>query len=295
VLRSSGQGRQNYRSYSSTVNDAIPNDLFVVGVLGGVYLGSLLVSSKKSAECSGDNLPAPKLDWAHSGYFSTYDSASLRRGFEVYRQVCATCHSLSQIRYRELIGVSHTKEQAEALAKSIEVDGGFDDQGNAIKRPGALYDRMPEPYPNKSFARFANNGAIPPDLSLITKARHGGADYVFALITGYGNPPAGITMRENQYYNPYMPGGIIAMPPPLATDGQLEYEDGTPATITQMAKDVSAFLSWTAEPEANERKKFAFQALPVIAFAVAFSGYYKRFRFTVVKNRKVTYLPLKYK
>jgi len=257
-------------------------------------MASLMVSQKK-AECSGDVVHPPKMPFPHKGYFSTYDSASLRRGFEVYRQVCATCHSLKFIRYRELIGVSHTKEQAEALAKSVEVDGGFDDQGNPIKRPGALYDRMPDPYPNKNFARFANGGSVPPDLSLITKARHGGADYIFALLTGYSDPPAGITIRQGQYYNPYMPSGIIAMPPPLATDGQVEFEDGTPATITQMAKDVSAFLSWTGEPEANERKKFAFQALPLLAAAIAFSGYYKRFRFTVVKNRRVTYLPLRFK
>ncbi|TYI60324.1 hypothetical protein E1A91_D10G096500v1 [Gossypium mustelinum] len=177
----------------------------------------------------------------------------IRRGHQVYQQVCASCHSMSLISFRDLVGVAYTEEETKTMAAEIEVVDGPNDEGEMFTRPGKLSDRFPQPYANEAAARFANGGAYPPDLSLITKARHNGQNYVFALLTGYHDPPAGVTIREGLHYNPYFPGGAIAMPKMLI-DGALEYEDGTPATEAQMGKDVVTFLSWAAEPEMEERK-----------------------------------------
>jgi len=187
--------------------------------------------------------------------------------------------------------VSHTKEQAAALAKSIEVDDGPDEKGEMFKRPGALTDHMPRPYANDNFARFANNGALPPDLSLIVKGRPAGVDYIFSLLTGYGRPPpAGIKVREGMSYNPYFPGGLLAMPAPL-TDGQVDFEDGTPATVSQMAKDVAVFLHWCSEPEADERKKLGLASVAALSTAFLFAAYYKRWKWQVIKTRRISWIP----
>ncbi|GFY83073.1 cytochrome C1 family [Actinidia rufa] len=170
---------------------------------------------------------------------------------------------MSLISYRDLVGVAYTEEETKAMAAEIEVVDGPNDEGEMFTRPGKLSDRFPQPYSNEQAARFANGGAYPPDLSLITKARHNGQNYVFALLTGYRDPPAGISIREGLHYNPYFPGGAIAMPKML-NDGAVEYEDGVPATeaqlrissliFMQMGKDVVSFLAWAAEPEMEERK-----------------------------------------
>lgn len=153
-------------------------------------------------------------------------------------------------------------------------------------RPGKLSDRFPQPYANEAAARFANGGAYPPDLSLITKARHNGQNYVFSLLTGYRDPPAGIAIREGLHYNPYFPGGAIAMPQMLI-DGAVEYEDGTPATEAQMGKDVVTFLSWAAEPEMEERKLMGFKWIFVLSLALLQAAYYRRLRWSVLKSRKL--------
>lgn len=230
-----------------------------------------------------------ELPWAHAGFFSSYDHAALRRGFQVYRQVCATCHSIERIHYRELVNVTHNTEQLLAMAQDVDVVDGPDETGEMFERPGKLSDPLPRPYANEEAGRAANGGAYPPDLSLMVKARHSGADYVFSLLTGYMDPPAGKEMLPGLYYNPYFPGGAIAMPPPLQ-DGGVEYEDGTPATLTQQAKDVVEFLNWCAEPEANERKKNAAQYMMTLAFAIALSGYYKRLRWSSLKTRSISYM-----
>ncbi|CAI0456784.1 unnamed protein product [Linum tenue] len=160
------------------------------------------------------------------------------------------------------------------------------DEGEMFTRPGKLSDRFPQPYPNESAARFANGGAYPPDLSLITKARHNGQNYVFALLTGYREPPAGISIREGLHYNPYFPGGAIAMPKML-NDGAVEYEDGTPATEAQMGKDVVSFLSWAAEPEMEERKLMGFKWIFLLSLALLQVGYHRRMRWSVLKSRKL--------
>ncbi len=162
-------------------------------------------------------------------------SSSIRRGFQVYKQVCATCHSIEQIRFRSLVGVTHTEEQVKKICEDYEVQDGPNDEGEMFDRPAKLFDRIPSPYKNEQEGRAANGGAYPPDLSLMVKARHEGVDYLMALLMGYGDAPEGKAMLPGLYYNPYFSGSATAMPPPLQ-DGQVEYEDGTEATVTQMAK-----------------------------------------------------------
>lgn len=208
----------------------------------------------------------------------------------MYREVCAACHSLDRIAWRNLVGVSHTADEAREMAEAVEYQDGPNSEGEMFMRPGKLSDYMPPPYPNEEAARAGNAGALPPDLSLIVKARHGGADYIFALLTGYMDPPAGVEIREGMNYNPFFPGGAISMARVLF-DGLVEYDDKTPATASQMAKDVVTFLSWAAEPEHDERKKIGLKAVILLSALTALSLYVKRFKWTVIKNRKLLYNP----
>jgi ubiquinol-cytochrome c reductase cytochrome c1 subunit len=216
---------------------------------------------------------------------------SLRRGFQVYQEVCASCHSLSRIPYRTLVGAVLTVDEAKALAEENEYPGEPDEQGEIQMRPGKLADYMPAPYKNEEAARFANNGALPPDLSLIVKARHGGCDYIFSLLTGYPEePPAGATVAPGMNFNPYFPGTGIGMARVLY-DGLVEYEDGTPASTSQMAKDVVEFLNWAAEPEMDERKKMGMKVLVVTSVLWAMSVWIKRYKWAWLKSRKLAYDP----
>lgn len=253
-----------------------------------VGLSSVLAYHGATTKCNEDHIPALDYGWSHHGALASYDYASIRRGFQVYRQVCAACHSVNKVTFRSLVGVTHTEEQMKKIAESYEIEDGPNDQGEMFERPGKLSDSIPGPYKNEEQARAANNGAYPPDLSLMVKARHGGIDYLVALLTGYVEAPAGKAMLPGLYYNPYFPGGAIAMPKQLV-DGQVEYEDGTPATESQMAKDVACFLAWAAEPEHDERKKGGLQFMVAIAFCLALTGYYKRFRWSIFKTRKISY------
>jgi len=238
---------------------------------------------------SGDVVHPADYPWTYTGITSAYDCADLRRGFQVYRQVCATCHSIERIHYRELVGVTHTKEELAAMASEVDFLDGPNDEGEMFERPGKLTDTLPKPYQNLEQARAANGGAAPPDLSLMVKARHKGTDYLFSLLTGYVDPPAGKPMMPGLYYNPYFPGGAIAMPPPLS-DGGVEYEDGTPATISQQARDIVQFLNFCAEPEADARKKEGVTTLLLLGFCIAMTGYYKRLKWSPYKTRSITYL-----
>ncbi|KAG9312944.1 cytochrome C1 family-domain-containing protein [Chiua virens] len=227
-----------------------------------------------------DGLHPAVYPWPHKGWFDTFDHASIRRGFQVYREVCAACHSLDRIAWRNLVGVSHTVDEARVLAEEIEYTDGPDDNGEMFQRPGKLSDYLPAPYPNEEAC----------SRRLIIKARHGGADYVFSLLTGYMDPPAGIEIRDGMNYNPYFPGGAISMAR-LLFDGLVEYDDGTPATTSQMAKDVVTFLNWAAEPEHDERKRLGLKAVILFSTLFAISIYIKRFKWTVIKNRKILYNP----
>lgn len=203
-------------------------------------------------------------------------SRSLRRGFQVYREVCASCHSLTRVPYRSLVGTMMTVDEAKALAEENEYDTEPNDQGDIEQRPGKLSDYLPAPYKNDEAARAANNGALPPDLSLMIKARHGGCDYIFNLLTGYPEePPAGAVVPEGLNFNPYFPGTGIAMARVLYDD-LVEYDDGTQASTSQMAKDVVEFLNWAAEPEMDDRKKMGWKVLAVTSVLFTLSVWVKR-------------------
>jgi ubiquinol-cytochrome c reductase cytochrome c1 subunit len=240
-------------------------------------------------ECEGEeNIHPGHYHWSHFGAFSSFDYASIRRGYQVYRQVCAVCHSMDLIHFRNMVGVTHSEEDAKKLAESFDVQDGPDDSGEMFERPGKLADKFPSPYRNEEEGRSANGGAYPPDLSLMVKARHDGTDYVFSLLTGYTDAPAGKTMLPGLYYNPYFPGGAIAMPPPL-DDVELEYEDGTLATPSQMAKDVTTFLAWASEPEHDDRKLMGLKFVGAVGIGLLLVGFYKKFMWSSLKTRKIWY------
>mmetsp|Transcript_10585 Transcript_10585/g.36581 ORF Transcript_10585/g.36581 Transcript_10585/m.36581 type:complete len:290 (-) Transcript_10585:90-959(-) len=256
------------------------------GVLATTAWVGLSEDRLVAADEAEHGLHSADYPWPHNGIFSSYDHASIRRGHQVYQQVCAACHSVALLHYRDLVGVAYTEDEVKEMAEENEVVDGPDDTGEMFDRPAKLSDPLPRPYPNEEGARFANGGAYPPDLSLITKARHDGQNYVFSLLLGYRDPPAGVTVREGLYYNPYFPGGAIAMPKMLA-DGGVEYDDGTPATESQMAKDVTTFLAWAAEPEHDERKLMGVKWIFVLSLVLMQAVYYKRLRFAPLKSRKI--------
>ncbi|KAI3637646.1 hypothetical protein MIR68_004295 [Amoeboaphelidium protococcarum] len=235
-------------------------------------------------------LHPPHHHWEHHSPVKTFDAAAIRRGFQVYKEVCSQCHSLKFIAFRNLVGVSHTEDEAKELALEYEIEDGPNDQGEMYKRPGRLSDYFPPVYPNEEAARAANNGALPPDLSCIVKARMGYEDYVFSLLTGYTEPPAGIKLREGLHYNPYMPGGAISMARVLY-DGIVDYEDGTPATSSQMAKDVVTFLAWASEPEHDTRKKWGMKVMILLGTLAPIAFWWKRHTWSYLKTRKIVIIP----
>jgi len=252
--------------------------------------GNPLLEKAKAMTAAEEGLHPPQYPWSHYGALNSYDHASIRRGYQVYREVCSTCHSLDRIAWRNLVGSSHTVDDVKAMAEEVEYEDGPGDDGEMFQRPGKLADPMPRPYGNDEAARAGNAGALPPDLSLIVKARHGGADYIFSLLTGYTDAPAGKTVGETQNFNPYFPGTAISMARVLY-DGLVEYDDGTPATTSQMAKDVVTFLAWAAEPELDERKRMGMQTVIVLSTLTAISLYVKRFKWATLKTRRLQYNP----
>lgn len=206
---------------------------------------------------------------------------------------------MEKMHYRNLVGFTHTEEQAKAEAAAVTVteydripylrNGEPDENGKPWQRPGKLFDHFPSPYPNEKAARAANNGALPPDFSVLAMARHGGIDYIFSLLTGYDQePPAGVTLGPGKYWNPYFPGGVIGMTAPLA-DEQVEFDDGTPATVAQMAKDVCNFMHYSAEPYMEDAKKMAIPAFCALSIAGLGIGYGKRHIWNILKTQKVTW------
>ncbi len=209
---------------------------------------------------------APKdVPFSFEGPFGTFDRAAAQRGLQVYREVCSACHSLKYVAFRDLERLGYSEAEAKAIAQQYQITDGPDENGEMFQRPGKLSDRFPPPFPNEEAARAANGGALPPDLSLIVEARKGGADYVYSVLTGYGEAPAGETLRPGQYWNEYFPGHKIAMPPPLM-EGIVTYADGTAATVDQMAHDVVTFLAWAAEPNMEERKEWGWRVLIYLFF-----------------------------
>jgi len=210
-----------------------------------------------------------KMEWAFEGVFGHVDKQSAQRGFQVYKEVCSACHSLNRVAFRNLTEIGFSEAEVAALAASYQISDGPNDTGDMFQRPGKPSDYFPAPYANDNAARSVQHGAIPPDLSLIVKARHDGPDYIHALLTGFAPPPAGVTLSDGQNYNPYFPGGKLMMPPPL-TDGRVTYTDGTPATVEQMSDDVITFLQWAAEPEMEARKEMGLKVLIYLAIFTAF-------------------------
>jgi len=229
----------------------------------------LSLAASSSAYAAGDALPPKDVTWSFDGIFGTYDRAAAQRGLQVYKQVCSGCHGLRLVAYRNIMDLGYTEDQAKAFAKEYQVQNAEpNDEGEMFTRPARPSDRFVSPFPNEQAARAANNGAYPPDLSLITKARADGPSYTYSLLTGYQDVPEGVEEREGLNYNPYFPGNWIAMAQPLYEDG-VEYTDGTKATVDQMAKDVTHFLAWAAAPNLENRKS---TGLSVMMFLVVFTG-----------------------
>ena len=195
--------------------------------------------------------------WSFKGFFGKFDRAQLQRGYQVYTEVCAACHSMKYLSYRNLSqpgGPEFSEQQAKIIASQFEVTDGPNSEGDMFTRPARLSDKFVGPYSNEQAATAANGGAYPPDMSVLVKARPGGSNYIYSVLMGYEEPPAGMILDDGVYYNKYMIGKKIKMSSPL-TDGIVEYSDGTEASVDQMAKDVTTFLSWAAEPELEERHK----------------------------------------
>jgi len=198
-----------------------------------------------------------KVDWSFKGVTGTFDRSSLQRGYQVYNEVCASCHSMRLLSYRNLGekgGPEFSIEQVKAIAANFEVQDGPNEEGEMFERPGRPSDKFVSPYPNVQAASAANGGAYPPDMSVLVKSRKGGADYIYSLLMGYEEPPADFKLEEGVYYNKYMDGNKIRMAKPLS-EGSITYSDGTNATEAQMAKDVTTFLTWAAEPHLEARHK----------------------------------------
>ena len=202
-------------------------------------------------------------EWSFKGFFGKFDRASLQRGYQVYIEVCSACHSMKYLSYRNLSepgGPEFSESQTKAIAASFEVIDGPISDGEMFNRPAKLSDKFVMPYENVQAATVANGGAYPPDMSVLVKARKGGADYIYSLLLGYDEPPTGMELDDGVYYNKYMYGNKIKMSSPLS-EGIVEYSDGTNATTAQMAKDVVNFLMWTAEPHLEQRHKFGFRVI----------------------------------
>ena len=212
---------------------------------------------------SAEKVEFLKTDWTFKGLFGKFDRASLQRGYQVYTEVCAACHSMKYLSYRNLSekgGPEFSIAQAKAIAASFEVTDGPNADGEMFQRPGKLSDKFVMPYENVKAAEAANGGAYPPDMSVLVKARGGGVDYIYSLLQGYEEAPSGMILDDGVHYNKYMYGNKIKMSAPLS-DGIIEYSDGTNASVEQMSKDVTTFLMWAAEPSLEARHQMGFKAI----------------------------------
>lgn len=233
-----------------------------------LFFSCILVAG--TAIASGKQMPPKQLHWPFEGVTGHVDKQSAQRGFQVYKEVCSACHGLSRIAFRNLSEIGFSEAEIKALAAEYTVQDGPNDDGDMFSRPGLPSDYLPSPFANENAARASNNGSYPPDLSLIIKAREHGPNYVYSLLTGYENPPADHPhIPDGQHYNPYFPGGLLAMPAPLSDD-RVTYEDGTKATVDQMARDVVNFLQWAAEPEMEQRKQIGIKVLIYLAITTVF-------------------------
>jgi ubiquinol-cytochrome c reductase cytochrome c1 subunit len=236
--------------------------------LGALLVGGLGVVGAAPAAAQEEAAVPLQRSWSFEGFFGTFDRSAAQRGLQVYREVCQTCHGLRYVAFRNLQALGFTEEEVSAIAAEYQVTDGPNDEGEMFERAAVPADQFPSPYPNDEAARFANGGALPPDLSLITKARADGTNYVYSLLQGYEEPPPGEEGLEGLNYNAYFPNHWIAMPPPLFDDG-VTYADGSTASVEQMASDVATFLTWTAEPHLEARKQ---TGLKVLLFLIILTG-----------------------
>ena len=246
-------------------------------------LSALLLSAPALA--AGGDAKLQHVDWNFNGPFGTFDQSSLQRGFQVYTEVCSSCHSLEYIAFRNLADLGYNEAEIKAIAAQYDVVDGPNDEGEMFTRPGIPADRFPSPYENEQAARAANGGAYPPDLSLMVKARPNGADYLYSLLVGYVDAPEGTAVPDGMYYNESYGGGMIAMPQPLYGD-DVVYADGHAATIEEHAKDLTAFLAWTAEPELESRKRIGVASIFFLLLMTVLSYFAMRFIWADVKKAK---------
>ena len=228
-----------------------------------IFSLTILFTACFSTSYSAEKVEYLETNWSFKGLFGKFDRGALQRGYQVYTEVCSSCHSMKYLSYRNLAekgGPEFTEAQAKAIAASFEVTDGPNADGEMFTRPGKLSDKFVMPYENVKAAQAANGGAYPPDMSVLVKARGGGANYIYSLLQGYEDPPLGITLDEGVHYNKYMYGNKIKMSNPLS-EGLVEYSDGTNASVEQMSKDVTTFLMWTAEPHLEARHKMGFKAI----------------------------------
>ena len=226
-----------------------------------IFFVAFVTAISNSAYSEEKKIEFIKNDWSFEGIFGTFDRSSLQRGYQVYQEVCSGCHSIQHLSYRNLSekgGPEFSLDEAKAIAAQFEVKDGPNDEGEMFTRPRRLSDKFVNPFPNIQAATAANGGAYPPDMSVLVKARKGGADYIYSLLLGYEEAPAGYELDDGVYYNKYIPGNKIMMSKPLS-EGAVEYSDGTQATEAQMAKDVVTFLTWAAEPNLEARHKMGFK------------------------------------
>lgn len=225
------------------------------------------------AQAAGEAVKPIQNEWNHDGVFGTFDRGAVQRGFQVYREICAACHGLDYMAFRTLSDIGFDEEQIKAIAAEYFVIDGPDDEGEMFERDGRPSDNYPNPFPNENAARAANGGAYPPDLSLMTKARKDGVNYVYSLLLGYDEEKADDC--GNAYYNTYFPGHCYGMPQPLYGD-DVEYLDGTEATIEQQSADVAQFLHWVAEPKLEQRKQTGLKVMIFLVIMTAIVFAYKR-------------------
>ena len=241
-----------------------------------IFLSTILFFGFSVTSNAAEKVEYLKTDWSFKGLFGKFDRAALQRGYQVYTEVCSSCHSMKYLSYRNLAeegGPEFTVAQAKAIAASFEVKDGPNDDGEMYTRPGKLSDKFVMPYDNVKAAQAANGGAYPPDMSVLVKARGDGVDYIYSLLQGYEDPPVGMSLDDGVYYNKYMYGNKIKMSNQLS-DGLVEYGDGTNASVEQMAKDVTTFLMWAAEPHLESRHQMGFKAivyLVILTILVYFS------------------------
>ena len=264
----------------------------LLGFVTGAYTAATEGLGEETAEHAFHRDPK-EVHFAHDGLFPHWDVAQVQRGYQVYKEVCSACHSMKLVAFRNLADLGYTEAEVKAEAASWSVPGIDPDTGENVMVPGTPTDYFPSPYPNNVAAAAANNNAIPPDLSLMTKARHHGPAYVYSLLTGYQEPSAELVERfpasvpgPGLHHNPYFANLNLAMAPPLVSDGQVAYADGTDATIDQMSKDVAAFLTWTAEPSLVDRKRLGWPVLGFLLFATILAWFANKSVWSSVKPRR---------